>query len=134
GQNKGSEQRVRTKGQNKGSEQRVRTKGQNKGSEQRVRSGGVAGGLGVAPAGQQLGLAGLGLGQVRLLDVAVAADVFRHRGDLGGQVGIAGLQARQQLLHHLRVVGDQLPLHAPLGGAAEEVEGGAAQALHLRQQ
>src|SRR5262245_13516912 len=83
----------------------------------------------VAQLGQQGGLAALGQLVVALLDVAEAADLQRQRrkGDGGGVGG--GRKALGDLVEQLLVVGDHLPLQAPLARVAEQIPGAAAQAL-----
>ncbi|KAF1853937.1 hypothetical protein Lal_00005148 [Lupinus albus] len=83
---------------------------------------------------QQLGLLCLGDRHVARLDRAVAAHLHRQLGDLHRQIELLAGQAVQQLAHHRLIVGDQLAFLAALGGAAERVEPGAAQALALGEQ
>src|SRR5690606_37882207 len=88
----------------------------------------------IVPLPQQFGFAGLGLVQVRFLDVAVAADLLGDAGDLGREADVAAVEPVQQPADGALVVVDQLALHAPLGGAAEHVERATAQEPQLRQQ
>src|SRR5690606_6505424 len=87
----------------------------------------------VVPFLQQFGLARLGLVQVRVLDVAVAADVLGDAGDVGGEVDVARVQPLQQHRHGLLVFADQGALAAAFGGVAEQVQRSAAQAAQFRQ-
>ena len=58
-----------------------------------------------SPAREQLRLARLRLREVRFLDVPVAADAFRYRGDLRGEVDVAGVEVVRQ--------GDNITLDMP---------------------
>src|SRR4249919_2183650 len=87
----------------------------------------------IAPFLQQLDFAFLGLVQVLFLDVAVAADVFRNRGDLGGEVDVAAVERTEQAVDRGEVIDDQLALHPALLGPAEDVERTATQEAQLRQ-
>src|SRR5688500_13580212 len=80
---------------------------------------------------QQLRFARLGLVQVLFLDVAVAADVLRNRGDLRRETDVAAVELAEQAFDRREVIDDQLALHLPLLGAAEDVEGGTAQLAQL---
>ena len=71
--------------------------------------------------------------QVRFLDVAVAADVFRDRRRSRRRGRRCRGPASASSSSIVAVIGDQLALHAALGGVAEHVERGAAQAAQLRQ-
>lgn len=83
--------------------------------------------------GQEGGAALAGKGRVGFLDVAEAADAVGEGGDFDGQGVILGAERRHDLGHGVLVFDDQAALHAALRRIAENVEGGAAQSLELRQ-
>ena len=72
---------------------------------------------------------GLGGGEMTLLDVAEAADVFRDGGELNGEGMIIRRQFRQNLVEHGLVVGDQIALGAALERCGRTGRSRAAQAL-----
>ena len=89
--------------------------------------GRVGVGAGLAEGGQQVGLARLGGGEMRRLDVAVTADVLGDRRDLDGERVVVVVEAGDQRLDDRLILDDQAALGAPIGRVAERVEGAAAQ-------
>src|SRR5690606_24597515 len=81
----------------------------------------------ICPLGQQLRLARLGVLQMLVLDVAVAADVLGDAGDLGRQPDVARVERGEQAVDGAQVVLDQAALGPAFGGVAEYVEYAAAQ-------
>src|SRR5690348_2815593 len=75
-----------------------------------------------AEGGEQRRLALLGLRDVALLDVAEAAHLLRQPGDLDSERVVVGAERRRELADHGLVLGDETALHAPLLGAAEDIE------------
>lgn len=66
--------------------------------------------LWIAPLRQQRSFARLGFLQMRMLDVAIAANVLRNAGDLRSQADVIGIQPFQQHVHGCKVIGNQLAL------------------------
>src|SRR3954469_12118918 len=86
-----------------------------------------------AEAGEQLGLPVLSALQIRLLDVAKAADVERQPRQFDSGFMVLRRQRALDLVENGLVLGDQAPLGATLGGMAERVERGAAQPTQPRE-
>ncbi len=84
-----------------------------------------------AQPGEQAGLLRLGAGEVRVLDVAEAADLQRQQRKLDRDGVVGGRQAADDLVDHRLVLADQPAFGAALLAARENVEPGAAQPRSL---
>ena len=89
--------------------------------------------IGVFEIAFQPRLFGRGLPDVLFLDVAVAADGFGDAGDFGQQRDLLALQRSHALIDHREIILDQLAFGLALRGAAERIEGRAAQEFQFRQ-
>src|SRR6185503_15063121 len=97
-----------------------------------LRRGALA--LRVLKALEQLVLLAARADHAARLDVAEAADLLRDRGDLHRERMVRGREPREQPLDGGLVRADQGALGAALGGVAEDIERGAAHALHRLEQ
>ena len=77
---------------------------------------------------EQHRLLGLGGGEVTLFDVTETADFFRDRGECDGEVVVLRREVAGNFAKERAVILKELALGAALGGVAERVESGAAQA------
>src|SRR4029453_15327127 len=74
-----------------------------------------------------------GILQMAIPDMSVTADLFRKGGEFHGDAMIAGVEALHQVTDHLLVVGDQLAVHLPVPGVAEDIQSATSQPLESRQ-
>src|SRR5581483_3078293 len=79
-------------------------------------------------------LVGLRGGEMALLDVTEAADLFRDHGEADREMVVLRRELGEHLVEHRLVALDELAFRAPLERAAERVECSSAQELELCQQ
>src|SRR6516162_4019537 len=89
---------------------------------------------GAAEQGEQLALARLGLFDVAGLDVPETLDLFRQARDLYRERVVLPIKVPRELAQNPFILGDELPLAAPLCGVTENVERRAAQTAQARDQ